>query len=184
MPIYTTLLNLPLLVVEGAKFDVFDQNGAGNFVWTFVIFFIAAPLMWKFVFGPITGALIERDTKASEAIHAAEAASAAAEHSRAEVEVALGNAKADAKKMLDAATSRAETRERDIVDNAKKEAEAMIVSARHQIDAEREKAIAQIRDEVVNLTLNAATQVLGRTVGGEDDTRMVEDIVSASGSAR
>lgn len=184
MPIISTLMSLPLLVIEGGEFNPLDQNGAGNFVWTLLIFFLALPVMWKMVFGPITAALIERDSKASEAIHAAQAASEAAERSRAEVEVALGNANAEAKKLIAAATSRAETRERDIVDNAKKEAEAMIVSARHQIDAEREKAIAQIRDEVVNLSLLAATQVLGRTVGGEDDKRLVEEIVGASGSAK
>jgi F-type H+-transporting ATPase subunit b len=179
MPIPTTL---PLLIAEGAEFNVFDMNGAGNFIWTLVIFFAALPLMWKFVFGPISSALVERDAKASEAIHAAEAASEAAERSRAEVEIALGNANAEAKKIIAAATARAESRERDIVENAKKEAEAMVTSARNQIDAEREKAIAQIRSEVVDLSLKAATEVLGRTVGGDDDRRLVEDIVSASGS--
>ena len=180
MPLTTTLTSLPLLLAEGAEFKIFDLNGAGNFIWTLVIFFLALPVMWKFVFGPISAALVERDAKASEAIHAAEAASEAAERSRAEVEIALGNANAEAKKIIAAATARAESRERDIVENAKKEAEAMIVSARNQIDAEREKAIAQIRGEVVDLSMKAATEVLGRTVGSEDDRRLAQDIVSAS----
>lgn len=180
MPLTTTLSSFPLLLAEGEGFNVFDPNGAGNFIWTLVIFFLALPAMWKFVFGPICAALVERDSKASEAIHAAEAASEAAEKSRAEVEVALGNANAEAKKIIAAATARAETRERDIVENAKKEAEAMVAAARNQIDAEREKAIAQIRGEVVDLSLKAASKVLGRAVGAEDDRRLAEDIVSAS----
>lgn len=184
MPIPTILMSPPLLLAEGAEFNVFDMNGAGNLLWTLLIFFLALPIMWKMVFGPITAALIERDSKASEAIHAAEAASEAAERSRAEVEIALGNANAEAKKILAGATSRAETRERDIVDNAKKEAEAMITSARNQIDAEREKAIAQIRGEVVDLSLKAASEVLGRTVGSEDDRRLAQEIVQSSGSAQ
>ncbi|MEM1453044.1 MAG: F0F1 ATP synthase subunit B [Planctomycetota bacterium] len=184
MPIAANLTSVPFLLAEGGGFNVFDPNGVGNFLWTLIIFFLALPVMWKMIFGPITVALVERDSKASEAIHAAEAASEAAERSRAEVEVALGNANAEAKKIIAAATARAETRERDIVDNAKKEAEAMIVSARNQIDAEREKAIAQIRGEVVTLSLKAATEVLGRTVGSDDDRRLVEDIVTASGSSK
>lgn len=182
----TTVLipNLPLLLAEGAEFNVFDFNGAGNFVWTMVIFLVALPLMWKMVFGPIAASLLERDAKASEAIHLAQAASADAERSRAEVEVVLGQANAEAKKTIADATARAETRERDIVDNAKKEAEAMIASARAQIEAERDKAVAQIRSEVVDLSLKAATEVLGRNVGGEDDRRFVETIVTASGSSQ
>lgn len=170
-----------LLVAEGSSFDIFDQTGAGNFIWTLVIFAIALPLMWKLVFGPIAAALVERDSKADEAVHAARAASEEAERSRAEVEIALGNANAEAKKIVGAAASRGETRERDIVENAKKEAEAMIVSARTAIEGERDRAVAAIRSEVVDLSMKAATEVLGRNVGSEDDRRLVQDIVSTSG---
>lgn len=170
---------LPLLIAEGS-FNVFDLNGAGNFLWTLIIFFLALPLMWKMVFGPITQALIERDSKAYEAIHAAEAANKAAEHNRAEVELALGNANAEAKKTIQAATARAEARERDILESAKKEADAMVAQARTQIQGERDKALAEIRGEVVGLTMMAATQVLGRSVGSEDDRRLAQDIVGAN----
>ncbi|MDG1050293.1 MAG: ATP F0F1 synthase subunit B, partial [Planctomycetota bacterium] len=80
------------------------------------------------------------------------------------------------------ATSRAEARERDIVENAKKEAGAMILKAKADIDGEREKAVAQIRSEVVELSMKAATEVLGRAVSADDDRRLAEQIVSASGN--
>ena len=169
------------LVAEGGKFDVFDVNGAGNLIWTLLIFVLSLPLMWKFVFGPITAALFERDAKASEAIVAAKQAEETAERLRADMEVARGEAQAEAAKLLADARSRAEVRERDIVENAKKEAEAMIDGARRQIQAEQEKAIAAIRNEVVDLSLGAASQVLGRTVGGDDDRRLAEQLVQQSG---
>ena len=167
-----------LIAEEG--FNVFDLNGAGNFLWTLIIFVLSLPLMWKMVFGPISAALVERDSKASEAIHAAEAASEAAERSRAEVELALGNANAEAKQTVQAATARAEARERDIIETAKKEADAMVTKARGEIQAERDKALAEVRSEVVGLTMKAATGVLGRSVGSEDDRRLAQDIVGAN----
>lgn len=178
---HATSSSLALLLAEGGKFDVFDPNGAANFLWTLLIFGLALFPMWKFVFGPIASALVARDAQAAEAIHAAQAASEAAERSRAEVEVALGNANAEAKKTIQAATARAEARERDIVEAAKKEAEQMVASARSQIAAERDKALAEIRSEVVDLSMKAATGVLGRTVGSEDDRRLAQDIVGAKG---
>ena len=72
---------------------------------------------------------------------------------------------------------RAEVRERDIVDNARKESDAMISSARSAIQAEREKALSTIREEVVQLSLGAATKVLGRNVSSEDDRRLVGELV-------
>lgn len=171
---------LALIPAEGGGFNPLDPNGLGNFIWTLLIFLLSLPLMWKFVFGPIAAALEERDAKANEAVFAAKEASEAAEKSRAEVEIALGNANAEAKKLIAAATTRAEVRERDIVEGAKKEAEAMIENARAQIGAERDKALAQIRGEVVDLSMKAATEVLGRNVGSEDDRRLVQDIVGGA----
>ena len=180
MAILELLQPLPLLLAGDGGFNVFDPAGAGNLLWTVLIFALSLPFMWKMVFGPITAALTERDAKASEAIHAAQAASEAAERSRAEVELALGNANAEAKKTIQAATARAETRERDIVESAKKEADAMVSQARSQIQAERDKALAEIRGNVVDLSMKAATEVLGRSVGSEDDRRLAQDIVGAN----
>ena len=68
-------------------------------------------------------------TQGLGAIHAAEAASEGAERSRAEVEVALGNANAEAKKIiLQEARDRGEQREQEIVENAKSEAAGMLTT--------------------------------------------------------
>ncbi len=170
-----------LLFAEGGGgFNPLDPSGLGNLLWTVVIFVIALPFMWKLVFSKITSALEERDSKASEAIRSAEMASERAEAARAEVEVKLGEAQTEAARLLTEARERAEVRERDIVANAKKEADAMIEAARATIEAEKEKALTAIRGEVVDLSLKAASKVLGRQVGGEDDRRLVEELVGAA----
>lgn len=176
--ISTTVLGL--VAEEG--FNVFDANGAGNLLWTLIIFVLALPLMWMFVFGPITAALFERDERASAAIVAARLAEETAERLRADMEVARGQAQRDASQLLNDARARADARERDIVENAKKEAGAMIEGARRQIHVEQEKAIAAIRNEVVDLSLKAAGKVIGRSVGSEDDRRLANDLVTGSKS--
>jgi len=168
---------ITLLLAADTKFDLLDPSGAGNFVWTLVIFLVALPVMWKMVFSKIAAALNERDAKASDAIVAAQQASEAAEAARAEVEIKLGETQAAAARMLSSAKERAEVRERDIVDNAKKEADAMIEAARGTIEAEKDKALTAIRNEVVDLSLAAASKVLGRNVDTQDDRRLVTELV-------
>lgn len=175
-------MHLALLAAEGG-FDPLDPNGAGGLLWTLIIFLAALPFMWKLVWKPVTLALLARDAQAAEAIESAQKASQEAEKSRAAVEVALGEAQAEAAKILGAARERAETRERDIVEKAKKEADAMIEAARTTIQAEQEKALSAIRAEVVDLSLNAASQVLGRRVDADDDRRLVQELVSQEGGA-
>lgn len=173
-----------LLTAEGGGFNPLDVGGAGNFLWTLVIFVLALLPMWKLVFGKIALGMAARDGRVAEAITAAERASVEAEKSRAAVEVALGEAQAEAAKLLAEARERAEVRERELLAEAKRESEALVASARATIRAEQEKALATIRNEVVELSLDAASRVIGRRVDGEDDRRLVAEIVSSTKAGR
>ena len=163
----------------GGGFNPFDMAAGGNLLWTWVIFLGALPFIWKIVMGPVSKALEQRDEYAAHAIAAAEKASAEAERARADVEVALGEARAEAAKLLAEARQRAEAREQEIVAAAKQEAAGMVEAARSAIHAEQDKAISAIRNEVVELSLHAASKVLERNVGGEDDRRLVSELVSS-----
>ena len=71
---------------EHAKFNPLSPDGAGGFIWTLVVFLISLPLIWKFVMGPISRALLERDARAEQAIQAAQKASSDAEKAKLAVE--------------------------------------------------------------------------------------------------
>ncbi len=167
------------LAAEGG-FNPLDPSGAGGFFWTLVIFAVSLPLMWMLVFSKVATAMLGRDTQASAAIQSAERASAEAEKARVAVEVALGEAQAQAAKLIAGARERAEAREREILEGAKRQGDVLIENARAAIRVEQEKAIASIRGAVVDLSLHAASRVIGRNVGAEDDRRMVHEIVSAA----
>jgi F-type H+-transporting ATPase subunit b len=167
----------PLLLVAEGGFDPLVPTSFGNFVWTVLIFLVSLPLIWKLVMGPIARALEERDDAAARAIARAETASEEAEASRAAVEVKLGEAQADAAKLLAEARERAELREREIIEQAKQEAAGLVEGAQKAIRAEQDKAISAIRNEVVELSLNAAGKVLERNVSSDDDRRLVEQLV-------
>ena len=167
-----------LTPAEGGGFNPLDPALGGNALWTWAIFLLAVPLIWRIVMGPVSHALEERDDHAASAIVAAEKASAEAEKARADVEVALGSAQAEAAKLLAEARSRAEAREHEIVQAAKQEAAGMVETARKAIRAEQDKAISAIRNEVVDLAIHAAGQVLERNVDQADDRRLVSELVA------
>ncbi|HJO27327.1 MAG TPA: F0F1 ATP synthase subunit B [Planctomycetota bacterium] len=164
---------------EGGGFNPMDLAGGGGIFWTWLIFLLSLPFIWTVVMKKVSVALLERDDKAVLAIAAAEQASRAAEAARAEVEVRLGEAQAEAAKLLAVARERAEVREREIIEEAKASAEGLLDSARRAIQAEQDKALSAIRAEVVELSLNAAGAVLGRNVSAEDDRRLVGELISS-----
>ena len=148
-----------------------------------MIFLVALPFMWKIVMGPVVRALEERDDHLTRAISDAEKASADAEKTRAEVEVLKGEMQAEAAQLLAEARQRAEVREHEIVEAAKQEASNMVDTARKTIRAEQDKAVATIRKEVVDLSLDAAGKVLGREVKSDDTRRLVTDLIQAEASS-
>jgi len=172
-----------ILLAEGG-FDPLNPSAGGVAFWTWLIFLLSLVPIWKMVMGPITRALYERDDIAKSAVTKAEQASADAERARSEVEVRLGEARAEAQRILQAARERGETREREIVEKAKNEASALLESARALIRAEKDKALAAIRSEVVDLAIGAASKVIERNVGSDDDRRLVGTIVSGAPGGR
>jgi F-type H+-transporting ATPase subunit b len=169
---------------EGGGFNPLDLHGLGGMLWTLIIFAASMPFVWKVVMGPVTKALLARDERAAAAVLAAEQAKADAEKARADVEARLAEARAEAVQMVDAARARAEVRERELTDQAKKASEDLLLRARAEIRAEQDKAVSQIRAQVVDLSLKAAGKVLERRVDSTDDKRLVEELVTASQGGR
>jgi F-type H+-transporting ATPase subunit b len=161
----------------GGGLNPFDPASFGGTLWTWVIFLVSLPLMWKIVMGPITKALEERDERSAEAIRAAETARAETAAMSTQVQDALVKAQAEAGKLLAEARNRAGALEKQIVDEAQSKAQKTAEDAQKAIQAERDKALLAIREEVVDLSLAAAKAVLQRNVGGEDDRRFVADMV-------
>jgi len=177
---HTILAALPLLSGGEGGFNPIDFATGGNLFWTLAIFLVSLPLIWGVVMGPVTRALEERDAKAERAIAAAEKASREAEEARARLEVTLGEAQASAAKLVAEARSKAESRGHEIVEAAKAEAGLLLDNARKAIRIEQDKAIAAIRNEVVELSLAAASKVLDRKVDSEADRHFVGQLVATS----
>jgi F-type H+-transporting ATPase subunit b len=175
---------LVLTLLEGTAYNPMDPAGLGGILWTWIIFAFALPFIWKRVMGPVTSALLQRDAAAFEAIASAERANQQAEKVRAEVEVKLGEAQAGAAKLLSEARERAEKREHEILELAKKEADSLRERARTDIDTAKDQAIAAIRDQVVEISLAAASQVLQRRIDAEDDRRLVSALVAGTKESR
>jgi F-type H+-transporting ATPase subunit b len=182
MTLHIALLASP--VAEGGGFNPLDLSQGGGLFWTIVIFLVALVPIWKLVMGPITRALEARDEAAAAGLAAAQKASADAQSARAAVESNLREAQLEAAKIVDAARGRAEIVERELKDTAGREAQALIARAKSEIKNEQDKALAAIRTQVVEVSMNAASQVLKRRVDSADDRRLVEEMVAGAAKER
>ena len=166
-------LLLPILA-EGEGLQIFDV-GQSSMIWTIIIFVLALPLMWKFVFGPITKALNDREAQARESARAAEAAKEEIERMKVAIQEDLDQARREGAQRVAEAKARAETREKEILAAAQAEAEKDRARAREEIDRALASAREQLRSESVSLGVQIAERVLERQFSKDDQARMIQD---------
>ncbi|MCA8943716.1 MAG: F0F1 ATP synthase subunit B [Planctomycetes bacterium] len=170
-----------VLAAEGGGFNPFSWAPGAAF-WSWVIFLGALPFMWKFVFGPITRALSERDQRVIDAASAAEQAKREAEEAVAAARAEREQARAEARKMVEEATARAERQGEEALRNAKAEAERQLQQVREDIEASKQKALEEIRTEVVTLAMASARQILKRELDPGAHQKLVDEFLDTVSS--
>ena len=176
------MAELPPPLPEGGGFNPFEFV-PGAAVWTVLIFVLALVPMWKFVFGPITKALDDRDRKVEDALAAAERARKAADDQMTATRDELDKARQEARQMVHEATARAERQAQEALARARTEAERQMQQARQEIEAQKRKALEEIRREVVDLALGSAGAILKRDVDDEAHRRLVGEFLAAAPNA-
>jgi len=159
-----------------AFFDAFGVD-VPKLIFQVVNFLLLLYLLNRFLFKPVLKLLDERESRIRKGLEDAEAAARDRELAKAEREAALDEARKEAQAMVARANKIAEDSRAEILADAKEQADKVAARAREEITAEKEKAMAELRSTVADLALQAA----GRLVRSEMDTptqrRLVEDFL-------
>jgi F-type H+-transporting ATPase subunit b len=143
-----------------------------------VNFLVILYLLNRFAFKPLIRLIDERQARIAKGLEDAESAARDRELARAEREAALDEARKEAAVMIARATKIAEDSRAEIVAQAKSEAEKVTERAREEIQAEKEKAMAELRAGVADLALEAAAKLVRAEMSGPTQRRLVEDFLA------
>ncbi len=147
-------------------------------------FIVFLALIWTFAFKPISRILADRKDRIEQGLKDAEQARHDRESAESERLAALQEARREANEILAKAQKVAQdSREADIA-ATKAELERLREQAAVEIDSEKQRAIAEIRTEVADLALRAASRVVGETMNDDRQRRLVDEFLkeSAAGS--
>jgi F-type H+-transporting ATPase subunit b len=147
----------------------------------FVLFFA---IIWTFAFKPVTKMLADRKARIEQGLKDAEQARRDRENAEAERVATLQEARREANDILVRAQKVAQdTRDADIA-ATKAELDRMRERATSEIEAEKVRAITDVRAEVADLALQAAGRVVGETMSNERERRLVEEFLQGSTMGR
>jgi F-type H+-transporting ATPase subunit b len=151
----------------------------GVSIWTLVIFLLLLVVLARTAWPAILKAVEEREKKIQDQLDRAEKANQDAQRVLAEYQQKLAAARTEAQELLAAGRQAAEKVREEIAARARAEHEELIGRARREIAAEREKAVAELRGEAVELSLAAASKVLERNLDSEADRKLVREYLDS-----
>ena len=154
-----------------------------NLFWVIVSainFLILLAIVWTFAFKPLTRMLDDRRSAIEQGLKDAEQARRDRESAEAERVATLGEARREANDILARAQKVAqESRDADIA-ATRAELERMRERATAEIEAEKTRAIADLRGEVADLALAAAGRVVGESMTDDRQRRLVQEFLATS----
>jgi F-type H+-transporting ATPase subunit b len=168
----------PAAAEHAASAGPFTING-GLILWTLVIFGILMFILAKTAWPAILKQVEEREAKIRQQLDDAARANAEAQRLLAEYQGQIAKAKTDAQDLLAQGRQAGEKLREEMIARGRVEQEELLERARREIALERDRAVADLRREAVELSIAAATKVIERNLDTEADRKLVQDYLSS-----
>ncbi len=150
------------------------------FLSQLVSFGIVFFLLWKWGFPMIMRTMDRRQAVIREGIENAQKAKTDLEEATARAEAEIAEARRQAQDIITQAQKAGEREARRIEEEAHARAAQIEQQEIARIRQEAARARAEISRLVVNLSIDAAGKVIGRSVDNRDNRRLVEEFVTAT----
>ena len=144
-----------------------------------IIFLIAK----KFLYMPVKKMLDARQKSIDDRYAEADEAKRAANADKVAYAEKLAGAKAEANTIIEDAVSIAKAREKEILADARSEAEGIISKAEMNAELELKRAEDVIKSEIVDVSTRLSEKLLGREIKAEDHTDLIDSFINEIGEA-
>ena len=155
------------------------QLDPGLFVWTILTFLLLLFVLAKFAWKPLLKMLNDREELIRSSLEDAEKAKEKLERLNAEGEAIINQARSEAQSILSEGKTAAAKLKDETLDVAKEQAKQIASEAEKQINIEKDKAIAEIKSEVVNLSMSIAEKLINKNISPEDNKALIDESLSS-----
>ena len=150
----------------------------GLFFWQTVLFLALLLLLRKFAWKPILNAVNDREEGIKNALDSAEQAKREMENLQADNQMLLKEARAEREEMLKEAREIKNKMIDDAKNEAREEANKLVAQAHASIQTEKKAAIAELKSQVANLSIEIAEKVVREELSNKDkQVKLVESML-------
>jgi F-type H+-transporting ATPase subunit b len=178
------MLHIALLVQEEPHASGPLTVDGGLMLWTVLIFLILLAILKRFAWPAVLGAVEAREAALERQLAEAEQNRAEAAKLLEEHRKLVADAKAQAHGLLVEARQLSEKERAVALQKTKQEQEELLARARREIATERDRAVADLRREAVDLSIAAASKLVGERLSSDTDRKIVTDYLATLEAGR
>lgn len=141
-------------------------------------FFILVWILARFAYKPLVSMMQERKERIAKDLADAQAARNEAEQFKADYAAQIANARQEAQQIVEKAVQQAEATTREQLAAAREQIEREKERSRQDIVNERDRAMNNLRNEVISLSVAMATKVVAKDMDSETNTKLIEDAIA------
>ena len=138
-------------------------------------------VMKKFLFKPVMKIIEERQQEIDGMYKDAGEAKEQAQALQAEYQEKLSAAQETSERLVKEAVARGQHREEEIIRQANQEASAILEKASADIALEKKKAINDAKDDISDIALAIAGNVVGRELNNNDQSELIDHFINELG---
>ena len=151
------------------------QLDPGLFVWTILTFLVLLGVLAKFAWNPLLKMLKDREELIRSSLDDAEKARTELERLNSEGEDIVNKARSEAQTILAEGKAAASKLKDETLNATKDQAKSILTEAEKQIRIEKDKAIEEIKSEVVDLSLSVAAKLIKKNISREDNHALIDE---------
>ena len=147
-------------------------------------FLILVLILGKFLYKPFLGILEKRKQTIEDAFTNAEATNRKADEKYEAYTKKLARAEAESRENIKNARLKADDHANMIVEEAKAEAARIKLQAEKEAVREKEKALREVREQIGQLAILAAEQILEKEVAAEGQEEIIDRVLEKAGTSQ
>lgn len=145
----------------------------GLFFWQTIVFLVLLFLMAKFAWKPILSSVKNREESINEALASAENARKEMQNLKSDNEQLLIQARAERDAILKEARELKEKTIASAAEESKAKADRIVADAMRSIELEKQSAMAELKNQVAELSVEIAEKVLRKELSSKEEQRLM-----------
>mgnify|MGYP001222992986 FL=1 len=146
-----------------------------------ITFLLAVPMVWVLFLKPLIRTLSNREKYITDTLDKVEKDRDEMQKLKEDYEIKMKEMSLNAKAALEKAVAEGEKSRHEIIETAKEEGHKLIVDAKKEIEAEKVKAIEDVKGAIVDIAVKAAEKIVKASMSKKAQADIVKDAIENIG---